>query len=182
MEWNVVIGSYGSYNECNERALGSNWLDLSNYASWEDIKEELNKEGFELDGIDEELFVQDCEFLDGSDCEYLHPQKLFEILKDSGVLDNEYMEDYFEAYMEVNCWRDFVERVESMGEDWTADIYLYKDYDWEDYGRERFWDYFPSVDKNLESELDNFFDFEEYGKYLGQDYVEEYSDGLVEIL
>ena len=28
----IVIGSWGSYNECNERALGSNWLDLySNY-------------------------------------------------------------------------------------------------------------------------------------------------------
>ena len=24
----IVIGSWGSYNECNERALGSNWLDL----------------------------------------------------------------------------------------------------------------------------------------------------------
>lgn len=25
----IVIGSWGSYNECNERALGSKWLDLS---------------------------------------------------------------------------------------------------------------------------------------------------------
>ena len=25
---NIVIGSWGSYNECNERALGSKWLDL----------------------------------------------------------------------------------------------------------------------------------------------------------
>lgn len=24
----IVIGSWGSYNECNERALGSKWLDL----------------------------------------------------------------------------------------------------------------------------------------------------------
>ena len=28
----IVIGSWGSYNECNERALGSKWLDLSDYA------------------------------------------------------------------------------------------------------------------------------------------------------
>lgn len=27
----IVIGSWGSYNECNERALGSKWLDLSDY-------------------------------------------------------------------------------------------------------------------------------------------------------
>ena len=26
---NIVIGSWGSYNACNERALGSKWLDLS---------------------------------------------------------------------------------------------------------------------------------------------------------
>ena len=25
----IVIGSWGSYNECNERALGSKWLDLN---------------------------------------------------------------------------------------------------------------------------------------------------------
>ena len=29
----IVIGSWGSYNECNERALGSEWLDLSEKSS-----------------------------------------------------------------------------------------------------------------------------------------------------
>ncbi len=57
----IVIGSWGSYNECNERALGSKWLDLSDYSDWDEIMEELKKEGFELDGIDEELFIQDVE-------------------------------------------------------------------------------------------------------------------------
>ena len=47
----IVIGSWGSYNACNERALGSNWIDLTEYESWEDIEEELKKQGFELDGI-----------------------------------------------------------------------------------------------------------------------------------
>ena len=28
---NIVIGSWGSYNECNDRALGSKWLDLSDH-------------------------------------------------------------------------------------------------------------------------------------------------------
>lgn len=50
----IVIGSWGSYNECNERALGSKWLDLSDYNDWEEIVEELKREGFEPDGIDEE--------------------------------------------------------------------------------------------------------------------------------
>lgn len=35
----VVIGSGGSYNECNERALGSKWLDFGDYLSWEEIEE-----------------------------------------------------------------------------------------------------------------------------------------------
>ena len=59
----IVIGSWGSYNECNERALGSHWLDLSEYSDWEEIEEELKKEGFDLDGLDEELFIQDIEGL-----------------------------------------------------------------------------------------------------------------------
>ena len=59
----IVIGSWGSYNECNERALGSKWLDLSDYYDWEEIEEELTKQGFELNGIDEELFIQDIEAL-----------------------------------------------------------------------------------------------------------------------
>ena len=37
----IVIGSWGSYNECNERALGSKWIDLSDYESWEEIEDEL---------------------------------------------------------------------------------------------------------------------------------------------
>ncbi len=30
-EIKIVIGSWGSYNACNERALGSEWLDLADY-------------------------------------------------------------------------------------------------------------------------------------------------------
>lgn len=59
----IVIGSWGSYNECNERALGSKWLDLSDYTDWEQITDELKEQGFKLDGIDEELFIQDVEGL-----------------------------------------------------------------------------------------------------------------------
>jgi hypothetical protein len=60
-EIRIVIGSWGSYNECNERALGSRWLDLADYGDWDEIVEELERQGFELDGIDEELFIQDID-------------------------------------------------------------------------------------------------------------------------
>ena len=88
----IVIGSWGSYNECNERALGSKWLDLSDYSNWEEIEEELTNEGFKLDGIDEELFIQDIEGLPSDCCnwDYTHPQKLFELLQEADVIDNNY--------------------------------------------------------------------------------------------
>ncbi|MCI9407034.1 MAG: antirestriction protein ArdA [Clostridia bacterium] len=59
----IVIGSWGSYNACNSRALGSAWLTLSHYTEWEQIEEKLKEQGFELNGIDEELFIQDVEGL-----------------------------------------------------------------------------------------------------------------------
>lgn len=75
----MVIGSWGSYNECNERALGSRWLDFDDYDDWDEIVEELKNEGFELDGIDEELFVQDIEGIpSGSkDWDNTHPKDTF---------------------------------------------------------------------------------------------------------
>ncbi len=44
----IVIESWSSYNECNERALGSKWLDLSNYSEWNEIVEELKKKALNL--------------------------------------------------------------------------------------------------------------------------------------
>ena len=81
----IVIGSWGSYNECNERALGSKWLDLSDYSDWDEIVEELKKEGFELDGIDEELFIQDVEGIEDRSVnwDYVNPETLFNTLKES---------------------------------------------------------------------------------------------------
>ena len=75
-EINVVIGSWGSYNECNERALGSKCICLNDYTDWEDILNELTKQGFELNGIDEELFVQDIEGIptSGINWDYVNPQ------------------------------------------------------------------------------------------------------------
>ena len=48
---NIVIGSWGSYNECNERALGSKWLDLSDYSDWDEIVEELKKKALNLTAL-----------------------------------------------------------------------------------------------------------------------------------
>ena len=110
----IVIGSWGSYNECNERALGSNWLDLSDYNDWEEIVEELKRESFELDGIDEELFIQDIEGIyDRSvNWDYMNPENLFNTLYESGVLTNDYKYTvgwHAEGLTNQRCWYEYGE-------------------------------------------------------------------------
>ena len=177
----VVIGSWGSYNECNERALGSEWLDLSDYYDWEEIEAELTKQGFILDGIDEELFIQDIDGLPSSACnwDYTNPEDLFNQLKEADVLDNDTKYETLMAYLENRTFDEFLELVEQHGDDWDDDIYLYRNYDWDDYGRELFAEF--GYSSQIPDSIQDFIDFEAYGEYLGQDLVEEYSEGLIEI-
>jgi len=122
----MVIGSWGSYNDCNERALGSKWLDLSDYTSWEEIEKELEREGFELNGTDEELFVQDCEGILGFCGDSTHPKEIFETCLKTGILNDVDKHRVATAYLEVRSWSDFKELVDKYGTDWDRDITLYE--------------------------------------------------------
>ena len=175
----IVIGSWGSYNECNERALGSKWLDLSDYSDWDEIVEELKKEGFKLDGIDEELFIQDIEGIPSDCCnwDYTNPKELFNLLNNSGVLTNDYKYKVFCAFLEVRNFNDFEEKVNSRGDRWDDDINLWEGYSWDDYGREML----NCYGYNIPSELEDYIDYERYGESFKYDGIEEYSDGLIEI-
>ena len=174
----IVIGSWGSYNECNERALGSKWLDLSDYSDWDEIVEELKKEGFELDGIDEELFIQDIEGINDNSVnwDYVNPETLFNTLNESGVLTNHYKYKVFSAFLEVRCFDDFEERVKSHGERWDDDIILWENRDWYDLGYE-----FLHDCHNIPDYLDNYIDYKRYGEELSYDGFQEYSEGIIEI-
>ena len=165
----------------NERALGSKWLDLSDYSDWDEIVEELKKEGFELDGIDEELFIQDVEGIEDRSVnwDYVNPETLFNTLKESGVLDNDYKYKVFCAFLEVRCYDDFEEKVKSHGDRWDDDINIYDGFTWEDFGREMF--AVNGYDSSVPESVQDFIDFEAYGKYLGDYTVQEYSNGLIEI-
>ena len=175
---NMVIGSWGSYNECNERALGSKWLDLSEYTDWDEIVEELEKEGFELDGIDEELFVQDIEGINCSlNWDYVNPEELFNILNDSGVLTSDYKYKVMCAFLEVRSWDDFESLVRDKDERWDDEINLYEGYSWEDFGREMF----DTMGYEVPSDIEDYIDFEAYGESFKYDNIDEYSDGLIEI-
>jgi len=177
-EIKIVIGSWGSYNECNERALGSEWLDLSDYSSYKEIEEELEKEGFELNGIDEELFIQDIEGLPSNCCnwDYTHPKDLFELLQEADVIDDSDKYDTLMAYLEVRSFDDFKNRVSSYGSNWDCDIYLYPHTDWYDLGYNFLHDCYQIPDY-----LDNYIDYERYGDELKYDGFEEYSNGIIEI-
>lgn len=174
----IVIGSWGSYNECNERALGSKWLDLEDFDSYEEIEEELTKEGFELYGIDEKLFIQDIDGIDAKamNCDYIHPKDLFELLQEADVISNDYNYEMMSAFLEVRTWEDFKNRVNNCGSNWCDDIYLYKDTDWYDLSYN-----FMHECYQIPDYLDNYIDYERYANELKYDGFEEYSQGIIEI-
>ena len=179
-EVGIVIGSWGSYNECNERALGSKWICLNDYEDWEDIEEELKKQGFELDGIDEELFVQDIDNLPTNyvNWDYTHPKQIFEVLKKSGVLDDEYKFEKMCAYCEVNGFEYWWTRVDRDEDGWDDGVYLYPNYDWNDLAH-----YF--IDEvecwEIPNCLKNYIDYNAYARELQFDHFYEYENGIVEI-
>lgn len=175
MKFGIVIGSWGSYNACNSRALGSNWLDLANFEEWEEIEEELKKQGFKLDGIDEELFIQDCDFDFGFDCDYMHPKTLFNILKNSGLLYYDFMIEKAEAFCEAFGWAEFESLVEQFGDCWEDDVTFYNGYDWEALGRELFDEY----GYILPYDLKKYFDFEAFGESFSYEGYVEVTNGII---
>lgn len=168
----------GAYNACNERALGSKWLDLSDFSVWDEILEELKKQGFEIHGIDEELFVQDIEGIFASEInwDYVHPQALFELIQQSGVLTDNNKYEKMQAYIEVCSFNDWENLVKKYDSDWDDDIYLYPNYTWEEFGIERFADCGYELPDNLEC----YFDYEAFGQSFEHSGILEYSGGLIE--
>lgn len=103
----VVVGSWKAYNECNERGLGSKWLDLEDFESKEELIQELKEEGF-TDLELEELFIQDYEGnIRLTNCDSINPKFLLKCLREAGYFDdddkadqiiihsNEVIEEYF---------------------------------------------------------------------------------------
>ena len=176
-----VIGSWGSYNECNERALGSKWLNFDYFDDWDEIVKELKDEGFELDGIDEELFVQDIEGIptDSKDWDNTHPKEIFELIKKSGVLDDEYKYELMEAYCEVRSFDEWAHLVDEYEDNWDRDIIFYRGQDMYDVA-------YNLVNEcyDLERMLGNlvsYFDYNAFARDLRYDGYEETTNGVIEI-
>ena len=175
----IVIGSWGSYNACNSRALGSTWLDLSKYTDWEQIEEELKKQGFKLEGIDEELFIQDIDGLPSDCCnwDYMSPKRLFEILMESDVLYCDYKYEILQAFWKLKTSRTLKASLTHMAQIgiWTSTSL--KIGIGNDYGR----DYYQTCNGEISSDMDNYFDFERYGEDVGYDTAHKYSEGIIVI-
>lgn len=129
----------------------------------DEIVEKLKREGFELDGIDEELFIQDVEGIEygsiGGD--YVNPETLFNTLKESGVLDDDYKYKVFCAFLYVRNFDDFEEKVQSHGVRWDDCINLWSGYSWEDYGKEML----DCCGYEIPEHILDFIDLERYGRY-----------------
>ena len=140
----------------------------------------FKKQGFELDGMDEELFIQDIDNLPCSACtwDYMSPEELFNTLKEADVLDDTYKYDIMMAYLEVMSYNDFKRLVDNYGHCWCDDINIYKGFDWEDYGREMF----DLMGYEIPESILDYFDFKAYGESFQYDNIHEYSEGLIEIL
>lgn len=180
-EIRIVIGSWGSYNECNERALGSKWLTLNDYDDWDEIAEELERQGFILDGIDEELFVQDIEGIptDSEDWDNTHPKEIFELIKSSGVLNDNYKHEIMEAYCEVRSFDEWADLVERYGENWDDDIIFYKGQDMYDVAYNLVNECYD-LEKML-GNLASYFDYNAFARDLSFDGYSETERGVIEI-
>lgn len=121
----ISVGSWGAYAACNDKALGSQWLDLSYFNEWEEIEKELEQEGFDLDGEDAELFIQDIDGFPEVD-EYTSPRQLFALLKESGCLESEYLMRCAVAFVDYFGFADFARLVDDRGFNWANSIIFYE--------------------------------------------------------
>ena len=108
----------------------------------------------------------------------MHPQRLYETLYDSGILNDTYKYDVFEAYLDVRSFSEFEELVKSCGDSWDDDIILYPKMDFEDLAYHMIHEIFCY---EIPSYIENYIDYEAYGRDLSFDGYEEYSNGIIEI-
>ena len=79
--------------------------------------------------------------------------------------------------MEIKNFSDFESLVDAYGSNWDMDVHLFKNWDWDDYGR----DYYQTCNGEISSDMDNYFDFERYGEDVGYDTAHKYSEGIIVI-
>ena len=165
----VCIASWGSYNACNEsEATLGVWLDFNDFEELSEIEEHLkNKHSFEIDGIDEELFIiDDDNRLYPYDADLASAWERYEILKD---IDTNILKIL--SYEHIRSMN--LDELEKIGDDYI----FYSDYTFYDYAVEIFNElYLDQIPDNLKG----YIDYDAFARDLGFNccYIES-SDGLL---
>ncbi|MGN1337355.1 MAG: antirestriction protein ArdA [Candidatus Coprovivens sp.] len=164
----VVVGAWKAYNECNERSLGSEWIDLTDFDSFDDVIEELKNQGFTDDEL-EETFIQDIEAdVDlGINCDYTNIEDLFLMLEELDNLD--LCSEAIQAYIETVGSLDDLLKYE-------PEIYWYDNMDLEDVAYELMHDCYDIPDY-----LENYIDYSRFAQDLSLDGFYECSNGVLEV-
>ena len=176
----MTISYTTHYAENNTKTLASSPLDLSKYNSWEEIREELTKQGFELNEFDNCLVIEDLQNIseEMSELKQWHPKHVFNLLNNSGVLHDNELFETMEAVIEVCSFNQFVDLVEKLGENWNEGIYLYPGYDWYDFGKM----VCECREYQIPEDLEIYIDFEAYGETFSLNAnVYSYSNGIIEL-
>ena len=166
----LVVGSWKAYTEAhNDKALGSNWLDMDDFDSIQDIYAELKQEGFTKEEL-EETFIQDyeCDIQLFTNCDYVSIDKAFEILEKIDY--SQYSADEIKAFYEIGNDIDDIDNYE---------LYLYPNcetlsdlaYEFVQEG----------LYGNIPDNIANYIDYEAMGRDLGFDSFYETSKGILEV-
>lgn len=164
----IVFGSWKAYNENGVHALGSNWLNMDLFDSVDEVIEELKKEGWTDEEL-EETFIQDYEANANifNNCDNINIERAIEILID--IDDSDHEAEAIKAYLE-NVNNDIYDCL-------NAELYFYEGESMED------------VAYNLLNEcyqipeyLENYIDYEAYARDLKFDgcYYETFN-GVLEV-
>ena len=175
----MTISYTTHYAENNTKTLASSPLDLSKYNSWEEIREELTKQGFELNEFDNCLVIEDLQNIseEMSELKQWHPKHVFNLLNAAGVLTDGRRFETMKAVAEVCGLDEFTDLVEHRGDAWDEGIFLYEGYDWYDFGKM----VCEANEYKIPENLEYFIDYEAYGESfsLNAD-VHSYSNGIIE--
>ena len=164
----VCVASWGSYNACNEsEATLGVWIDFNDFEELSEIEEHLkNKHGFDIDGIDEELFIiDDDNGLYPYDADLASAWERYEILKDIDA-------DILKALADNIRLMDLNE-LEQINDNYS----FYSNYSFYDYAVEIFEECYKN---QIPNNLIYYIDLDAFARDLSYDYdYIESSDGLL---
>ena len=174
----VVIGSRKAYNECNERALGSEWINLDDVEDLDDLIAILKSQGFTDEEL-EETFIQDyeAEIELFQNCDYISKEKLIETCESLEDLE-EYDIPKIKALIE---YLGIEETLKIIRDNELDNYSFYEGLNRQEYAEQLFEDcYGFDFEKSPFSWIRNYIDFESMGRdmdYNGE--IVETSEGVL---